>query len=1154
MAIRYIFGRAGKGKSYLALEEIKQRLEEKEDNKLFLLVPEQFTLQAERDLIEKQELKGIMRAEVLSFTRLAHRVFSEVGGLTKVLINDLGKNMILRKIADESSKELSMYKSIAKQDGFIEKLSELICEMKQNDVTPIELTMEYNEMEEDTILKKKLDDIILLYQGFNNYLKDRYIDNEDNVNLLIDNIDRVEFLEDAEIWIDGFQTFTPQIFRVIEKLAEKVKNITITFTMELNTKEKDKDLFHINQKTYLKIKSIAQKLGLKEEVINLDISERELTPKVKEIEHIEKELYSYPYKQYRDEIVNLEVFAGSNLYSEMENVAAQIIHLVRNRGYRWNDIAIVSAGLDNYNMVLKRVFEEYNIPFFMDEKRSIMNNPMVELVLSSIQILAKGYQYEDVFRFLKTGFSNLTKDEVEKLENYVLQYGIKGKDYSQPFTKGFKHEENERENQVADENNKVDKSNKCDKEKYNELRERFVTPFLKFEKRIYRKKKVGDITKALFEFMKDLDIEEKLDNWIKELREKKHFEYVNENTQIWNKIMEIFDQLTEILTGESTTLKEFGRILEAGFEACEVGVIPTTIDQVLVGSIERSKSHDVKTLFVIGVNDGVLPANKEDGGILLDHEVEVLEKRGLSIGTSLETTLLEEQFMIYSTFSKPTEYLWISYALADEEGKAMRQSVLIDRFKKLFKNLNIKSDIVNNLDRQLHLITTPASSFKYITENIRQNIDDKPIEDIWWDAYSWYSNEPSWEERRKLMVKGLFHKNQITYIGEQKARSLYDNPIKSSVSRLEKFANCPFSHFVTYGLRPEERKEYELSNPDIGRLFHDSMEQFTKEMANERIDWKDLSREQNDYLVEKVIDEMVPEFEYGVMLSTHRYKYLVTRLKRISKRAMWTLTEHVKKGEFIPLGHEINFGFTGDIPPIVIELEDGEEIYLEGRIDRVDILNDEDGNYVKVIDYKSGSKDFSLSDVYYGFQIQLMVYLDAMLSSEKSKNNKEPHPGGIFYFKIDDPMIKTTEKAVEHVEKEINKKLKMKGLVLEDINIIKKIDESIGKSSTIIPAGLTKSGELTKNSSALPEEDFKALLNHVRGLVKEIGEEMLKGNVKIEPFKKGKDTPCKYCTYTSICQFDNSFKENQYKNIKELKKDEVLEKIRKEVKGDKVID
>ena len=283
MAIRYIFGRAGRGKSYLVLEEMRERLRKKGDNKLILLVPEQFTLQAERDLIEKQDLKGIMRAEVLSFTRLAYRVFNEVGGLTRIPINELGKNMILRKIADESSKELSIYKSTAGQEGFITKLGEFICEMKQHDISPVELVMEFNEMEEDTILKRKLGDIILIYERLATYLKDKYIDNEDNINLLIENIERAEFLDGAEVWIDGFLSFTPQILRVMEKLAQKVKNITVTFTMELNSKERDRDLFYISQRTHLKIKAIAQKIGLREETINLDIIEKETLPDRKSV-------------------------------------------------------------------------------------------------------------------------------------------------------------------------------------------------------------------------------------------------------------------------------------------------------------------------------------------------------------------------------------------------------------------------------------------------------------------------------------------------------------------------------------------------------------------------------------------------------------------------------------------------------------------------------------------------------------------------------------------------------------------------------------------------------------------------------------------------------------------------------------------------------
>ncbi len=527
----------------------------------------------------------------------------------------------------------------------------------------------------------------------------------------------------------------------------------------------------------------------------------------------------------------------------------------------------------------------------------------------------------------------------------------------------------------------------------------------------------------------------------------------------------------------------------------------------------------------------------------MDHERKSLEERGLSIGSTLRTSLLEEQFMIYSAFSKPAEYLWVSYALADQEGQALRPSILIDRLKKLFKNLEIKSDIMNTLENQMHLITTPMSTFKHMTENIRLSLDDKPMENVWWDVYSWYTEQPEWEEKRELMMEGLFHQNQVSYIGKEGAGRLYDIPICSSVSRLEKFAYCPFCHFVAYGLSPKEREEYELSGPDIGRFFHDSMEEFSKEIADGEIDWNDLTREQNDYLVEKIIDEMVPEFEHGVMLSTHRYKYLAERLKRISKRAMWTLAKHIKKGEFVPLGHEINFGFKGDIPPITVELDDGEKIYLQGRIDRVDMLNDEEASYVKIIDYKSGNNDLRLSHVYHGFQIQLLVYLDAILSNERKRHGEKVHPGGIFYFKIDDPMVKTGQKAAEEVEKEINKKLKMKGLVLKDIDIIKKMDEEVGTYSDIIPAGITKAGKVTKSSSALEKEDFEALLNHVSELIKKNGEEILKGNIKIQPFKEGKNTSCRYCKYISVCQFDSNLYENRYRHIKRLKDEDILKKL-----------
>ncbi|QEK11420.1 helicase-exonuclease AddAB subunit AddB [Crassaminicella thermophila] len=1121
--IRYIFGRAGTGKTHLVLEEIKKRLENTDHNRLILIVPEQFTLQAERDLIEKLNLPGIIDVEVLSFTRLAHNVLNEVGGITRIHINEQGKNMVLRKIIDEAEKNLTIYKKASQQDGFVSMFNDLLCELKQHDIFPMDLIKGLEEIEEESILYHKIKDIAYIYEQFEEYLQGRYVDTEDYLNLLIEKMEHAKFLKNAEVWIDGFQSFNPQAYHIIEKLMTMAKQVSITFTMEFSGKGNDGDLFKVSDITYRKIHDIAMKYGLPGEIIDLDKKKRKIFKKSNEIQHIEQEFYAYPYRRFDKDIKNIELFAGLNLYTEIENAASKIVSLVRERGYRWNHIAVVCNDLDNYGPLIKRIFDEYDIPYFLDQKRNIMHNPIIELILSVLTVVYRGYRYEDVFRFLKTGFSGIDVDICEKLENYVLQYGIKGNKWNEEFTLG---EETE------------------NLEELNQGREIFIEPMKKLEKRIKGKKTVGEITKGLYSYLQDIQLNKQLEDWIDILREKKQYEYVNENTQIWNIVMEVFDQMVEIIGEQKITLREYIRVLESGFSSLEIGIIPTTIDQVLVGNIQRSKSHDIKALFVVGVNDGILPSGKDMDGILSDEERIYMKEKDIELGYDSERKAYEEKFIIYTTFTKPSEYLWISYAMADGEGKAMRPSVLIDRFKKIFTKLNVKSDVINNFDQQKRLISTPKSTFKYLVENIRQNIDGKPIEEVWWNVYDWYYKHKEWDAKRKAVIEGFFHNNQVEYIESSSAKRLYNTPIRSSVSRLEQFVNCPFAHFVRYGLKPKERKMFEVKAPDIGEIFHKSMETFTDMLKKDNIDWRKLDKDKCYKMVDDVVDNIVPNYGNGVMLSTNRYKYLVNRLKRISRRAVWTLTEHIKKSGFEPTAYEAQFGIGKMYPPIEIELADGEKIYLEGRIDRVDLLEDEENIYVKIMDYKSGNKDFSLSDVYYGLQLQLMIYLDVVLRSKKDKNEKEKKPAGIFYFKIDDPMIKTEEKVIEVIEKEIRKKLKMKGLALKDTRIVKEMDRDIDRYSDIIPVGLNKNGGFYSNSSAVDEADFMDLIKHVQKLVQEITFEIMKGNIQIAPCKNGKQTACDYCSYSSICQFDTRLEENEYKNMKKLSDKEVLERIK----------
>ncbi len=1129
MKIRYILGRAGSGKTHRVLDEIEYRIKEKSNHRLILLVPEQFTLQAEADLIFKKNLEGIMRVEVISFQRLGYKVLNEAGGIKKTAINELGKIMVLRKLFEENSKNLTVFNKASKKDGFLSNFCQLITELKRDDI-PTEIIEQKSEgITQDNMLKRKLKDISLIYSKFNEYMEGKYTDDEDKMNLVIEKLDNSTYFDDAEIWVDGFNSFSALEYKILEKLMVKSRKLNISLTLDMKNSH-DNSIFKPTSNTYEKLRDIALKNGIEERKTILDAKTEY---KKQEIWHLEKELFAYPYKKYEKSTERVKIFYSLNQYTEIENVASYIVSLARDKDYRWRDISVVCNMIDSYSSTIKRVFSEYGIPYFIDDKRSIMNNPIIKFIISGLEIISRNFRYEDVFKFIKTGFSDLDKSEYEVLENYVLRYGIMGDKWLSDFIYG---------------------ENEFELEKINDIRKKFIQHIGTFKKKIKSKNQIDNLTKYLFEFLTDMNVEEKLNSLIDKQKEKGYLELVNENTQIWNIVMEVLDQLVEILGDKKVTISEYVKILESGLSEYQVGIIPPTMDQVLVGSLDRSRSHDIKALFVVGVNDGILPSTVEDSGILLDEEKMEMKSIGIDISSDSETKACEEDFSVYTSFTKPSEYLFISYALGDNEGKTLRPSMLIDRLKKIFGNLTVYSDIIKNEEIEMNLIATPMSTFKYLVENLRLKLDGNKINEMWRDVYHWYYNEENWREKLQLVIEGLYHVNQQEKIDESYTRQIYQLPFRSSISRLETYVNCPYSHFIKYGLAPEERKVYEIKSPDLGMLFHNSIEEFSKELSIENLSWDQIDRHKSDEIVEKILDKMIDDFQHGLLLSTHRYKYMVNRLKRISKRALWTITEHIRKGDFVPMQHEVSFGDgpNSKIPPIVINLPNGEEIRLEGRIDRVDILEGEKGSYVKIIDYKSGNKAFSLSDAYYGLQIQLLVYADAIISNGDKLIKNDIYPAGVFYFRIDDPMVESDVEDLELIEKEIAKKLKLDGIILKDINIVKSMDRDIEETnnSSIIPVSINKDGSFSKSSSVLDKEDMNLLIKHVKGLISEIAEEILKGKIKIEPCKIDKRVSCTYCEFSTICQFETSFEDNKYRNIKKLKDDDVMLRIRQKSGGE----
>lgn len=1117
MKMNYILGRTSRGKSYELMKCIARDIEDEKVERVILIVPEQYTLHAEYELINKMDLSGLIKAEVLSFKRLSHRLISN-GKAERSHIDEIGKYMLLNKVIDSKSKELKVFKQGSKK-GVLSELLSLLNHFKQSNIYSGDIESKIKGIEEESLFKSKLEDLVLIYESFEEEMEGLYIDDRDLINIAKDEIQNSQFLDGTNIYLDGFNSFSAQEYEMIAELLKKSNSLSIALTN--SDFGRDYDLFSPVNETLFSLRRIEEEAGAESETVKL----QKLLEKSEEIGHIESELYSYPYSRWEGKPEDIAVVSGLNRNSEVENVARDILSLARDSNMRWRDILVVSSNMDIYQSIFKRVFSEYGIPYFLDETRDITGHSLIRYVISTITSIVRNFRYDDVFKSLKTGFGVLDEEEVELLENYVLEFGVRGEKWFVPFEKT------------------VDNIDELER-----IRKKYIESVEMLKESLSKKSCVRDINKAIFDHLVDISSKEKIDSLIEEQKSYNRLDMANESAQIWNILMDVLDQMNSILGEKSSTAKDYVKNLEAGLMNYELGIIPPSLDQVMIGNLERSRTRDIRAIFIIGVNDGILPSIISDSGILNDEERVGIVELGLDIKLDSEKKIQDEKFLIYSCMTKPKEKLFLSYALSDNEGKALRPSTIIDRIKTLFPDIEVESDLELRENSEIKLLGTPVSTLKHLVGELRNYIDGLDISENWLEIYSWYRDSEEYRDTTDGILESLFYTNQQDYIKDGHAKSIYPMPLKTSISRLERFIRCPFSHFVNYGLGPKERKRCEVKTPDIGNLFHKTIENYSEALDRLGLKWSEVEKEKSDGIVDDIIDGMVDEFQNGIFTSSNRYRYLVKKLKRVSRRAVRMASEHLEMGEFNPLSYEISFGErdSDNIPPIVIELPGGEQLILEGRIDRVDIAEGKDKSYVKVIDYKSGNREFSLSDAFYGLQIQLIVYLDAILQNSSHIVKNELYPAGAFYFKIKDPMINTEEESSEEIEKAISKELKMNGMVLKDIDVIKLMDRNIeiDSKSDVVPVRVKKDGNFYSDSPVFELEEFRDIIDHIHNLIGEIGQEMIKGKVKIEPCKSGDNISCRFCEFDSICQFDVANEDNEYKQIKKLDKDRVMENIR----------
>lgn len=1168
MSLQFVIGRAGTGKSEYCLNEIRHELKQSpQGNPLVLLVPEQATFQAELALVSTPGLGGILRAQVLSFRRLAWRVMQEAGGTARLPIDEIGKNMLLHKILHKRKSELKLFHTAAEQPGFVDRLQSLFTELKRYTVSANELEGYANELTRGTkkhnaLLNHKLHDLQLVLSSFEEELAATYLDGEDCLSLLAEQFQDSSYAVSASYWIDGFHGFTPQEFAVMEKMFQSSQGTTVTLTLhrdyEAGEQPNDLELFHPTAKTMIKLKEIVNELNLEAPqviVLSPDNSPRySASPALAYLEQslVRRGLSPYSADVNKQIIVN----AAVNRRAEAEGLAREMVRLVREEGARWRELSVRVRNLEGYSDLLSTVFNDYSIPYYVDQKTPVMHHPLVEFVRSALDTVRGGWKYDAVFRCVKTDFflplseaeedADIDRLAMDRLENFVLAFGIHGYRWTdgkawqlsiKDWTEEGEAIRSEKDLQLEDQ------MNRC--------RKRIATPLHHFQKQIARATNVKEMTEALFGLLEQVQAPERLEAWSENaiIEGKPHL--AREHTQVWGYLLDVMDQLVEMMGEEEASLDLYSKLMETGLESLSLRLVPPSLDQVLIGTLDRTRSGQVKYAFILGVNDGVLPARPKEDGVLTEKEREIMMDAGVPMADSARRKLLDEQFIVYNALSMASHRLWISYTLADEEGKALLPSEVMRKLKRTFPNVKeelLMAEPSSSMtgDEQLDYVRTPERAMTYLALQLKQWMKGTEIEAIWWEVYNWFATRQEWRNRLETMVRSLFYNNKEERLEPATSKELYGSHLKASVSRMERFVSCPFSQFASYGLKLRERKIYRLEAPDIGQLFHEALSRVASGIALDKLQWGKLSPEEIFWRASAVVDSLAPRLQGEILLSSKRYHYIARKLKQIVGRAAVILGEHSKKSVFEPVGLELPFGNGGKIPPLTFQLDNGCSMEIIGRIDRVDQAIDEGKTLLRVIDYKSSETHLHLAEVYYGLALQMLTYLDVAVSNSTKWLGTQASPAGVLYFHVHNPILQLKNGIPpQQAEKEMKKRFKMKGLLIEDTGIVKLMDADLdgNNRSDLLPVEIKKDGTFGSRSSVASEARWEQLRGLTRNKIQSIGTEITNGAVDIQPYRIGNKTACTHCSYKPVCHFDPLFEGNEFKILKQRGKEEIWQAL-----------
>lgn len=1142
MSLQFIFGNSGSGKSTYLYQKIIEESMQRPDGNFIVIVPEQFTMQTQKDLVMAHPRGGIMNIDVLSFQRLAHRIFGEVGADQRSVLSETGKNLMLRKVAIQEQEKLKVLGSRMNRPGYVSEVKSVLSELMQYEVSDFELQEMEQKTENRRLLNAKLEDLQVLYRAFLAYRRDRFLKPEEIYDVLCQVAGESALLKNSVLAFDGFAGFTPSQLRVLEELLVYCPKVYLTVTLDAREsafgKLQEHDLFAPSRRLVQAVseaaRSAARRMGGNDTMfLPPVVLGKTSLPRFKKsgaLFHLEQNLFRSRRQCYGRIPEEISMHISKNPAAEVHFAARTISYLVREKDLRYRDIAVITGDLSSYNNYVKHIFPQYEIPAFVDETRQILLNPCLEFVRGALELVQRDYAAEAVFRCLRTGMAGFSADETDELENYVLAAGIRG---HRKWKKTWEYRPAQRREEAL--------------EKVNAYRERLVERFEPFAEKMRKKgNTLLFYATALYELLRDCEISRQLQERAAQLEADGEMGQAREYSQVYGILIRLLDEMAELLGEETMEVQEFTEILEAGLSEAKVGVIPPGIDQVQVGDIRRTRLAHVKILFFLGLNDGWVPARGNDGGIVSDMERELLKENGMELAPTARENSYIQRFYLYQNLTKPSQQLYLSWCLGSSDGVVMRPSYLVSNIRRLFPKITVCEE--KEPGSELWQTTTRKNGMQYFLHGLQEarmgNVMPK-----WKELYRSYAQDDEYRERVRTLVRAAFSRGNSRQLSFSASKKLYGEVMTNSVTRLEQFAACAFAHFAMYGLRLRERELYGVKPADLGILFHRSLELFSRRIAVSDRDWTELTEQEETILMEQCVDEVSEKYGADALHSDARSAYTINRLKRILCRSAWVLHEQLAAGSFRPSGFEVSFADAGNLETVNVSLGGHGRMHLQGRIDRIDTAQTEDAVYVKVVDYKSGMAEFDPVSFYYGLQLQLVVYLNAALEMEQRLHpERAAVPAGIFYYRMQDPVLEKEAGADETAMREkLLKKLRPDGIINEDDEVLELLDHGFSGDSLVIPAGRKKDGSLKAASKTVTPEQFQTLSRFARRKLTQLGERMLGGEVAPDPYEADGRTPCDYCDYADVCGFDRKIPGSCPHRLEPLGKDEVWMRMEREL-------